>query len=759
MSRLYIILFFVACSGNLFSQNELKNYLKFADEQYQNGDYIYALEYYEKALALDSQTVAILWKYAETLKAYKDYRKAEEIYKKVYAKEEALIYPSSLLNVGIMQQYNGKYDEAIETFKRCKKKYLKDKKSYLYLKSNREIESCLWAKSALKDTAKVDFFRLPESINTPDSEFGHSINGDQFYFSSLRADSIPTLEEVYSTDYKTRLFSSKMNGLDFEDSKAIKELFYEKLSSGNGSFSLDGKKFYFSLCQDQGYNYKCAIMVSNYTNGKWSTPDSLGPIINEPGANTTMPCIAQMDGQEVLFFASDRTGTEGGLDLWYSTIKNGNQFSKVKTIKPVNSFDNEVSPWWDAKNKRLYFSSPWHNGFGGMDVLYSNFTTQFENPINAGLPINSSANDIYYFRQEDTAYVTTNRIGVLYSKNPTCCSDIFTAKPPKIIIPPTPKETLADLNKRLPVTLYFHNDVPDPRSHDTVTKLNYINSYTAYRAMLDQYKKEYSTGLSGDRAEEAKEDIESFFVEYVDQGVKDLELFRDLLLEELEKGSKIRITIKGFASPLAKTDYNVNLTKRRISSLVNYLNEYNNGAFVPYINGTAPNGGKVEFAEVPFGEYTANKTTSDNPNDQKNSIFSKSAGIERKIEIQSVNYMDTLSRDLKVEEKVITLTTTKQIIDAGKIKPGEIIEKTFTITNTSKEPIDLQELDKESVPCECNTVKIEKQHLEPGESTNVHMTFDSKDYSGQVVKSIYIKVKNQEGVLRLILTTEIIAEK
>jgi hypothetical protein len=44
-----------------------------------------------------------------------------------------------------MQKQNGKYEAAIETFKKAKKKYAKDKKGYLYLKSKRELESCLWA--------------------------------------------------------------------------------------------------------------------------------------------------------------------------------------------------------------------------------------------------------------------------------------------------------------------------------------------------------------------------------------------------------------------------------------------------------------------------------------------------------------------------------------------------------------------------------------------------------------------------------------
>jgi hypothetical protein len=38
------------------------------------------------------------------------------------------------------------------------------------------------------------------------------------------------------------------------------------------------------------------------------------------------------------------------------------------------------------------------------------------------------------------------------------------------------------------------------------------------------------------------------------------------------------------------------------------------------------------------------------------------------------------------------------------------------------------------------------------------MTIDSKGLTGQVVKSVSIKVKNQEGELRLIVTSEIIPQ-
>ncbi len=742
MSRLHLIVFlFLGSCLNAISQTEVGKYMRYAEEQYQKGDFVYALDYYKKALAIDSNSVAINWGYAETLRAYKDYRTAEKYYQIVYDKEGTLIYPSSLLQLGLMQKQNGKYDEAIESFKLAKKKYAREKKEYLYIKSRREIESCLWAKSAIENKDKtIEPFN--QNINTKDAEFGHIIMDSLFIFSSLKADSITTNEEVYDKSYRTRLYKKDLKEGDNSKPELIKDLYVEKMSNGNGTFSLDGTRFYYSLCGEDNHNYKCKIMVARYRDGKWSSPDSLGSIINEAGANTTMPCIVNWDNEEYLVFASDREGTEGGLDLWSSQIRNGNQFGRVRNLKNLNSPDNETSPFWYDKTKSLYFSSSWFDGFGGLDVFESKFDSKLQEPVNLGPPINSPANDLYYFRFYQSEFVTSNRLGVQYSKNPTCCSDIFVVNEIPIIEPPTQKETLEELMKRLPVTLYFHNDVPNPKSVATTTDVNYISSYYDYRAMLDKYQKEYSAGLSGEKSDEAKEDIESFFIEFVDQGVKDLNVFRDLLIEELEKGRKINLTIKGFASPLAKTDYNVNLTKRRIASLVNYLSGYENGIFITYIKGYAKNGGQLTFTEVPFGEYTANKLVSDNYNDQKNSVYSRAAGMERKIEIQSVNFFSDSIVDLPLK-----LNTTIQ--DLGIITKKRKIKTAFKVTNTDSHSVTFLP---PRVPCECSTVEIEKNKLNPGESTIVYFTFDPSDYEGNVVKSVYIKTENGEEEIRLILT-------
>jgi hypothetical protein len=151
-------------------------------------------------------------------------------------------------------------------------------------------------------------------------------------------------------------------------------------------------------------------------------------------------------------------------------------------------------------------------------------------------------------------------------------------------------------------------------------------------------------------------------------------------LEELKKGARIKVTVQGFASPLHKTAYNVNLTKRRISSFMNYLRAFDSGVFVPYLDGTAENGGFVIFVQVPFGEYTANQLTSDNINDQRNSVYSRAAAIERKIEIQSVESIQEDSLAFYTE-----LSPTS--MDLGSILRGASFAKNSVFKNKSNQPL------------------------------------------------------------------------
>jgi hypothetical protein len=364
-----------------------------------------------------------------------------------------------------------------------------------------------------------------------------------------------------------------------------------------------------------------------------------------------------------------------------------------------------------------------------------------------GWPINSPANDQYFFTNNDTIFLASNRIGSNSLKNPTCCSDVFTSNPSPVIydsiIDTTILTSIISQVKREPVRLFFHNDRPNAWSLDTVTNLNYLETYLAYKKLIPTYKRIYSKGLNLADAQLAELAIDEFFKSKVDKGVEDLNIFTNLILEELKKGTKLKLSIRGFASPLAPTDYNVSLTKRRISSFVNYLKQYDNGVFLPYLEGKAKNGGELMVEFSPFGEYKADQTTSDNPKDQQNSVFSIAASIERKIEIESISF-------LNVEDQFPILAP-KTVFNAGRIKRGQIVGSFFTIENISNKNIELANFTKSS---ENVSFKIDRKEIKPGESAFVKMFVNTKTAQGLTTESLTISVNGFKETQELTINFE-----
>jgi tetratricopeptide (TPR) repeat protein len=745
MPRLYLIFFALLFSTFSIGQVKTKKLVEFAEQQFKKGDYYYAIEYYQQALKQDSNNLDIQWKYAEVQRAYKNYVVAEEYYTKVFERDEAKKYAASILQLGLMQKQNGKYKMAFETFNLAKKSYEADKNNFLYKKTIQEIDATAWAIKNFSDTLKP-LESLPETVNTVNAEFGHVIHDNQLIFSSLRADSINSGEEVYSQAYKTHLFISKIEKGEFQKNERINELFNQKINAGNGSFSLDGKRFYYSVCEDEGYNYKCKILYSNYEKGTWSQIDTLGKEINEPGKNSTMPSISKINGKEVLFFASDKSGTKGGLDIWMAQI-NGNKTENIQNLAGINTLENEITPWYDTIKNRLFFSSSWHSGFGGQDIFYADFP--FNKVENAGVPINSPANDQYFFVHKDTAYVSSNRLGTKYAKNPTCCSDIF-VKYPKIaskIITTEKKDSLTitaiNIKKKLPVRLYFRNDEPDEDSWSTKTKQNYMTTYNLYKKNYEFYRREVGKGLKPEVADKKRSDLDGFFKNEVDKGTTDLVEFTNLLLQELAQGSKIVVSIKGFASPLAKTDYNVNLTKRRISSLVNYFNEFNHGEFKPYLNSTASNGGKLILEFVPFGEFNADQTTSDEVDNRNESIYSKEAGIERKLHIEEVTF--------ERNKETFPLYANELVYNAGVVQKINPITGSFTVVNRSNSTITFKINNSDSNL----SLNPDKLSIEPNGKTSIHFKLSTIGIAGFQRRSFQLEVSGYENKLELFITTEV----
>lgn len=718
-------------SSSAFSQNS-KKLIKHGEQAINERDYYGAVLYFKKAMEIDSSNLSVVYKYAEALRLYNDYTAAERYYNLVYQKDKGKQFPECLFWLAMMQKQNEKYTLAKKNFKKVNSKYKKNKNSYFYLKTNQEQLACDFAEALKKvDTSEVSIRNLKE-INSVHADFGGVlISDDKLLFSSLRMkDEKSTTTEIKNNErYFISVYSStKDNDIWQKPTLFDTVLNASNFHNANVTISPDKQKLYFSRCE---YNGNCAIYRSTLNNGYWNNAEKLNAMINRPGYTSTQPFVAPYkDNNEILFFVTNQPGGQGKLDIWYSIIDgNGNSIITKPLGEEINSPEDDITPFYDYKNKILYFSSTWHPGVGGYDIFKAKGEPEkFEKPENIGKPFNTNANDLYYVEINDTAgFITSNRSGGMYVEGETCCNDIYLfTRPNKTVIDTTPtvENTLQKLSKYLPLTLYFHNDEPNPRSTDTTTKRNYLDTYKEYITLIDTYKKEYSKGLSGEDAEDAQIDIELFFEDYVKKGAKDLEDFTDILLEALQNGFEIELTIKGYASTLAKSDYNVNLTKRRIASLKNYLYNYKNGVFLPYINNTHNSGTTLTFKDIPFGEYKASSLVSDNLNDLKNSVYSRSAALERKIEILAVSVKDDVKTSLsdttvaefgklEISENTVSL---KEFLKQGK-NTKEIILK-----NIGKGDLDIITIQSKNSNIKC---KWDKERLKPGESQTLSILIEN----------------------------------
>lgn len=610
-------------------------------------DYFSAAQYFNQLILLDSTQAVYQYKYAEASRLNYDYDIAYHWYDKLMKEDNARLFPETSLWMGMILKSKGKYKDAKKYFEKYAKKNRnsKNKQKILYAaKAQQEAEACDAALIIIANPLNVVIEHLDTNVNSKVSEYAPIEIDTALFFSSLRATG--TGKRDINNVAFNKLYTARKFNENWLKAKALDSLFNaSNIHNANTSFNEDFTKIFVSRCNAvNSVEYNCQIYFSQYVDGKWTQLVPLPPPINIFQSNNTQPHYAKLNGRDALFFSSKRSGGEGGFDIYYSYFDKNMEFSApVNAGKKVNTAEDEITPWYVTEQNALYFSSTWHKGLGGFDIFISNYKDKsFGEPRNAGYPINSSYNDIYYSinSKKNKAYISSNRIGSYFEEKQSCCNDIYSFAITPLSEPPKPVDTTKVIMDQLkvlcPLTLYFHNDEPDPKTKNIVTKKSYKKTYEEYVTLKPKYFQEYPAGLKGDDKTQAEDRLTNFFEDSVDAGMQDLEKFAKLMEDVLARGEKVKITMKGYCSPLASTDYNVNLAKRRISSLRNYFAEYKDGVFKKYISEENPSAAKLLLTDVEIGELPLSNV-SDDVKDVKNSVYSPYAARERKIQIIAVS--------------------------------------------------------------------------------------------------------------------------
>ena len=652
---LTIVLAVFYCWQTPAEAQTFKAWLKAGDDAFEEARYAEAIEYFGKALEFETDDVALDYRMAEACRLYKDYRKAEAWYAKVNGSKSADSYPMSLFYLAEMKKYNSDYEGACRLFGEYAFKHQQDS-NYAVLKSRTEYGYCEEIKGLNRSATLVNVTNAGADINSKFSDFGASLSGDSvMYFSSLRFPYEPQgkNEKPY---FVTRILKLESKNKASRKAAALGSMVNEPpVHNANAAFSPDHKWVVFTRCKNDYSTGKliCQLYYSRLTNGKWSKPEQVKGDVNVNTPYTTTHPTIQANGATgyVLYFASDRPGGLGKLDIWKSDVDASLNFSApVNLGETINTFDDEMTPYFDTRNSVLYFSSYGHAGLGGMDIFRSQKTNDaFTAPENLGKGYNTSQNDVYFTinNHDDNGTLSSNREGSLFIGSKTCCYDIYFHEPmvldtTAVVTIENPADSVSknDPGKPqyyddfLPLSLYFDNDEPDKRTLAVTTKRNYERLYQEYIARIPDYKLNYANGASNRGAAEAE--IDSFFTHTVTRSWNMLNGFCIKVEKAMQAGIILELEIRGRASPLAETAYNINLSRRRISSLYNYMVSYNGGSLKPYFES-----GKLKLTEVPAGESLAKTNVSDNREDVRNSIYNPAAAGERLIELIGVRINPT----------------------------------------------------------------------------------------------------------------------
>lgn len=618
-----------------------EQFITWGDRAMAAGEHYGASRYYGEALKQTPGTMALQWNYAEACRLSNQYAEAALYYDRVQQKDHARKHPQALRWLAEMQMSTGRYKEAATTWAKAKQRERK-KDSFIARRADNGLEGCRQAEQWSADPdQQVELAHLPMPVNSYDSEFGARTGPDSaLYFTSLRGELDADGAVQDTASYQARIFRTQEDDGSWTPPLPLPGPVNNGSNNANSSWSADGRWFYFSREEAPGEFGIRALDLHQ--------PNDTGTVVlRMPGYTVTQPMVAVHEGTELLFFASNMPGGAGGMDLWRGMLIGPRLFDHAPLPAPVNTPGNEVTPYLDAAKDMLYFSSDFLPGMGGYDLFKSLLTAAGPGvPINLGLPFNSPANDLYPEVNEvaGTGGFTSNRTGSFARKGETCCNDLYRFRYPRAVaavpLPPdtAPPATVSEvqarritsLREKLPIRLYFHNDEPDPRSWDTTTTLDYGETFRGYQALKPAYDSAWSSVANGSAA------FDAFFAEQVTGGYAQLNDFIALLREALDEGQQITLQVRGYASPLAKSDYNRNLSLRRIESLVLYLARTQQGALLPYLRGTAPNGGRLTVEKRPFGKSTADRSVSDRLDDLQHSVYSVGAAKERRIEIEQV---------------------------------------------------------------------------------------------------------------------------
>lgn len=312
--------------------------------------------------------------------------------------------------LGDAYHLNSEFDKAIDAYTKFIAVAKGNKNSAMVAEAKRRIEMCNVGKVLCANPVKLKIENLGSNVNSPYADYSLVLTADQqtMFFTSRRPESTGGQKDADGNNMEDLYMSEKTQTGWAKATNAGSKINSEWHEASVG-ISPDGQTILIYKDDEGDGN----IYSTSLEGDIWSKPVKLNDNINTK--NWEPSAFISADGN-TLFFTSDKPGGFGGRDLYSSKRGSDGDWDKAVNMGPnINTKYDEDSPFIHHNSHALSFSSNGHNTMGGFDIFTSLLSEDgtWSQPINAGCPINTPDDDIYYVMSPDNlkAYVSSYREG------------------------------------------------------------------------------------------------------------------------------------------------------------------------------------------------------------------------------------------------------------------------------------------------------------------------------------------------------------
>jgi len=403
MKKIFTLILIFAVSLTFAQNKDTKK----ADDLFDRLAYVDAAKAYQKLLGKGKADSYVFSRLAESYYLINDTKKAETYYKRVVKKRKP--DPEAVYNYAQSLKANGKFSDHNTWMKTFAELKPNDTRAKEFLKNPNYIPQIL-------EDFQMYTAKNMEEINTSYSEFGGTVVGKDFYFSSARN----TTRKNYHWDDQPFLdvYKADVIGGTVKNADLLGGEVNTKYHEGNVAISADGKRMYFDRNDyykgkfkksEEGVN-QINLYYAEKIDGQWKGIQSVP--FNSSDYSSGHPALSP-DGK-TLYFVSDMPGGSGESDIYSVSINADGSFgTPVRLGNNINTEGKEVFPHVDSLGN-LYFASNGHPGLGGLDVFVAEAAgSGFGDPVNMGTGANSPSDDfaVIYDPNTGTGYLSSNRTG------------------------------------------------------------------------------------------------------------------------------------------------------------------------------------------------------------------------------------------------------------------------------------------------------------------------------------------------------------